>query len=95
MNKTIENTLTEQDAKELAEIDKKIKWAEIRARLEVILWAIVMIMSVVFVGLGLRDVAFILLFIAILIMASVKSETSFIEGFYAGKYYMSIEGGVE
>lgn len=80
---------------ELAKIDKRIKWAERRSRLEAILWTVAMIMSVVFIGLGLRDIVFSLLFIAILIMILVKSETSFIEGFLAGKYYMSVKGAVD
>ena len=80
---------------ELAKIDKRIKWAERRSRLEAILWIVAMIMSVVFIGLGLRDIVFSLLFIAILIMILVKSETSFIEGFLAGKYYMSVKEAVD
>ena len=96
MNKTIGVVFIEQFVEEeLAKIDKRIKWAERRSRWGAILWIVVIIMSVVFVGLGLRDIAFSLLFIAILIMALVKSETSFIEGFLAGKYYMSVKGAVD
>lgn len=96
MNKTISDAPTKQFVEEeLAKIDKKIEWAERRARLEAILWIVAMIMSVVFIGLGLRDIAFSLLFIVILIMTLVKSEMSFIEGFLAGKYYMSVKGAVD
>ena len=96
MDKSTRDMPTKQFVEEeLTKIDKKIKWAERKSRWETILWIAAVTASVVFVGFGLRNAAFNLLFISILIMVFIKSELSFIEGFFAGKYYMSVKKTID